>query len=164
VAVETGSFQGFFGPAAKFFTRCTNDNAIVFTAIICLFILYFVLKITLGTIFTSICKMIFSTESEDIEKAKRGGSVDYCMRLQKDVIEDEKKLNARNKQKKGNTEEISEKLYQKRAGLCAAVEQLAKKSPDGILKIKGMKIKKFTTLPSYNYQMHPDMRDLFIDD
>lgn len=164
MVAETGSFQDFFGIAAKFFTRCTNDNAIVFTVIICLFILYYVLKLTLGTIFTSICKFIFSEESEDIEKAKRGGSVEYCMRLQKDVIEDERKLHAKNKQKQGNTEEISEKLYQKRARLYAAVEQLASKSPEGILKIKGMKIKKFTTLPSYNYQMHPDMRDLFIDD
>lgn len=130
---------------------------------ICLFILYFATKLILGTILSSICKFLCSSSDEDHEQAKRGMNVEYCMRVPKDTIADERKLFEVNKLKSTMLDQMSLKLYRKRGLLYLAAMKQAESNDDRILKVDGKRVKQFTTLPSYNYQLHPDMRDLFID-
>ncbi len=61
-------------------------------------------------------------------------------------------------------DKMSTNLYNKRAALYEIAQKAARNNHDNILRIGGMEVRKFTTLPSYNYQLHPEMRDLFIED
>ena len=70
------------------------------------------------------------------------------MRVQKEFIEYEAKLNEKNKSKQDYAGQMTEKLYNLRAERYELAETTAKSSTDGLLRAEGRLVRKFTTLPS----------------
>ena len=125
------------------------------------------LKLILGTflssIFSAICGCLVS--KTNLTFKKKGSDIHYCQRIPSSTIRDEVKLFEKFKNEEaGNEKLISYRLFRQRASHYNNLMKLARKNQPRVDPKSGKNIKTFTTLPSYNYKLHPDLRDLFLDE
>ena len=153
----SSNYQQFFGPIIKFIDRCTNGNVVIFTALLCVWVLYIIFKFVFGNIvwilWNCLCKWcvkkaVIKTKNRDVH---------YCWRVEDVYIGEEFEL-AHSDQPTNPTinKTISQKLQVARLQEYKQIEAIRRIRPDV------NKLHRFTTLPSYDYRLHPDMSDFFI--
>lgn len=156
----TINYQGFFGPLVKFINRCTNGNAIVFTILLCLWVVYIVLKYVVGNLGWILLKLLCGCCKRDAHVIPKDTRVLYCWRVPPEYVEDERafyKLDVEGlKSKDVKSLPISQKLQILRIKEYEDIERMRKENPGFARMLL------FNTLPSYDYRMNPDIRDLFL--
>ena len=124
---------------------------------LCLWILYIILKFIFGNIiwilYSCLCKWCIKKQ---VMKTKNI-NVHYCWRVEDVYIGEEFEL-AHIDQPTDPTvkKTISQKLQYDRLLMYRLIQDARKSQP------QSNKLHRFTTLPSYDYRLHPDMSDFFI--
>lgn len=156
---KTYNFEGFFGPFLYFILRCFSGNAIYFTTALILYIigliLYFFLGGVLWGLLKCLCCCFFISKKE--LKVKKNTHVHFCWRVPNAYIADELKL-AKKDEEQGihHPESITRRLQKLRL---REYEQFKLKQRQNT---QLRDLNTFSTLPSYDYRLNQQLRELFL--
>lgn len=126
--------------------------------------MYFVrliLKYIFSDIFKCICRILCCCCKKDESETVKNKEIHFCWRVQEEFVADEKLLQKDWANQPVDTanqyDQLPRSLQALRINEYGRIRALKKRSQ------YHQKVKQFSTLPSYDYRLHPNLIDLFVD-
>lgn len=155
---QTDSYQSFFGPLVKFFNRCVTNNGVYFFIALLIYVTYLVLKIFFGNLLSLLSTIFFCCVRARKSQEVKNQTVHFCYRVQDEYIADELQLyNIQKEEGILKTDSILTKLQENRFKFYRNKKANLQSSNS-----KYTSVPTFTTLPSYDYRLHPSLKELYM--